>query len=351
MNTRLLGRTGLRVSEVGFGAWAVGGNRYGNSYGPTDDDASLAAIHAALDGGCTFFDTADVYGHGHSEALLGQALAQRRLRDTVVLATKGGGNFYNRGVDPRIARRYTERTGRSLDDYAPDAVLPFTHRVDFDPAYIRFALEQSLRRLRTDRIDLYQLHNPSLEQIRDGGIFDVLDDLRQEGKILCYGVSIHDPAEGLAAIVGGRCQAIQVVYNLFSQDAARELFPAAQRAGVAIVAREPLANGLLSGKYNAGIPADSRAALPGYEWLAGRARDEAQLAKVRALQSVADDLGCTLAQLALAWCLKNPNVSTIITGASRVSQLHENMKALDVGSQLTPDVMARIDAILGNKPA
>ena len=201
-----------------------------------------AAIHAALDGGCTFFDTADVYGHGHSEALLGEVLAERpRVREQVVIATKGGGNFYNRDVDPKIARQFAERSGRSLDAFEPDTVLPFTHRLEFDPAYIRFAVEQSLRRLQTDVIDLYQLHNPSLTQIADGGVFDVLDDLNRAGLIRFCGVSIHDPAEGLAAVAGGRCDTIQVVYNMFSPDAAQQLFPGHAGSECRHRRREPLA--------------------------------------------------------------------------------------------------------------
>ncbi len=112
----------------------------------------------------------------------------------------------------------------------------------------------------------------------------------------------------------------------------------------------PLASGMLTGKYSAGIPADSRGALPGYEWLRARLTDQERLKKVQALEPIAADLGCALAQLALAWCLKNPNVSTVITGASRVSQVHENMRALDVVAKLTPEVMERIEAVLGNKP-
>ena len=133
---RTLGRTGIRVSEVGFGAWGIGGNAHGNSYGPTEDATSIAAVRRAIDLGCTFFDSADVYGWGHSEEVLGEALAD--CRQDVVIATKVGGDFYHGGV-----------------------------RLNFDPGYIAFALDRSLQRLRTDHVDVYQLHNPPLEMTGD----------------------------------------------------------------------------------------------------------------------------------------------------------------------------------------
>ena len=159
----MLGRTGLAVSPIGFGAWAIGGNRFGNSYGPTDDAESLRAVRRAYDLGCNFFDTADVYGHGHSEQLLGEALAG--IRQRVLVATKVGGNFYNRGVNPLLLGRIAEAVGRPVGELAPDVPLPVTHDADFSPEYVRFAVEQSLRRLATDYIDLLQLHNPALSLI------------------------------------------------------------------------------------------------------------------------------------------------------------------------------------------
>src|SRR6266487_5326122 len=230
MRARTLGRTRLQVSEIGFGAWAIGGNAHGNSYGPTDDTQSIAAIRRALDLGVNFFDTADVYGWGHSEEILGQALEGRR--DDVVLATKVGGDFYHGGV-----------------------------RTNFEPGYIAFALEQSLRRLRTDRVDLYQLHNPPPEMMGDPATYEALDSLRAEHRIEHYGVSIHEPYEGTLCLEAGKPDVLQVPFSLFRQEWIDELFAEARTAGVGIIAREPLGNGFLTGRIRPDVrfpPGDIR---------------------------------------------------------------------------------------------
>jgi aryl-alcohol dehydrogenase-like predicted oxidoreductase len=218
MKYRNLGRTGLRVSEVGFGAWAIGGNAHGNSYGPTDDAESVAAVRKAVELGVNLFDTADVYGWGHSERILGEAL--QGVRDDVLIATKVGGDFYGGLV-----------------------------RMNFSPTYIPFALERSLERLRTDRVDLYQLHNPPLEVLFDEEVMGVLEMLKEKGKVGHVGVSIHEPEEGVAAIGTGSFEAIQLPFNALRLEWLDELFPLAQEKGVGVVAREPLANGFLTGKY------------------------------------------------------------------------------------------------------
>ena len=161
MNRRVLGRTGFSVSEIGFGGWAIGGNAYGNSYGPTDDAESKRAIRRAYDLGCNFFDTADVYGHGHSEELLGEVLAD--VRPQVILATKVGATFYNRDVHPLLRDRVSAMVGTPFEEIAPDAVLPVTHDSTFTPEYVRFAVEQSLKRLRTDYLDLLAAPQPAPE--------------------------------------------------------------------------------------------------------------------------------------------------------------------------------------------
>ncbi|MBK7204385.1 aldo/keto reductase [Candidatus Amarolinea dominans] len=224
MKYRTLGRTGLRVSEIGFGGWAIGGAAFGNSYGPTDDAAS-ARRSSALELGCTFSTRPMSTAMGHSEELLGQALHDAAARDQVIIATKVGANFYHRDVDPALAPGLSRHLGRPLADFPADAVLPVAHGANFRPDYLRFACEQSLRRLRREVIDLYQLHNPGLALIEQGEIWQALDDLKQAGKIRFYGVSIHQPVEGIAALVGGKADTIQVVYNLLDQAAASQLFP------------------------------------------------------------------------------------------------------------------------------
>jgi aryl-alcohol dehydrogenase-like predicted oxidoreductase len=316
---RVLGRTGLAVSTIGFGAWGIGGNSVGNSYGPTDDAESRRAVRRAYELGCNFFDTADVYGHGHSEALLGETLQD--VRHDVILATKVGGNFYNRAVDPRMAGRIGEALGHPLDREPADAPLPVTHDVNFSPSYIRFAVEQSLRRLRTDYIDLLQLHNPSLEQIADSETYRVLDDLKGEGKIRFYGVSVHPPEEGIAAVQVTRPDTVQIVYNIARREAEDGFFTAASAAHVGVIAREPLANGFLAGRYGADSvwpKGDIRARMP--------RPYVAQLAALgERVKELAGQAGVTAAQLAVRFVLDNPAVSVVIVGMKTVAQVEDNL--------------------------
>jgi len=316
---RVLGRTGLAVSPIGFGAWAIGGDRFGNSYGPTDDAESRRAVRRAHELGCNFFDTADVYGHGHSEEVLADAL--RGIRSDVIVATKVGGNFYNRDVNPQLRGRIEQALGRPLAALPPDAPLPVTHDSCFDPGYVRFAVEQSLRRLGTDYIDLLQLHNPTLDLIADPETYRVLDDLKAEGKIRFYGVSVHPPEEGLAAVEVTRPDTVQIVYNLVRREAADRFLPAAHAAHVGVIAREPLANGFLAGKYR-----------PDSTWEKGDIRARmarpyvAQLAALGSrVAELAADTGVTAAQLALRFVLDNHAVSVVIVGMKTLSQVEENL--------------------------
>ena len=305
MKYRNLGGSGLRVSEVGFGAWAIGGNAHGNSYGPTDDKTSIEAVQKALELGCNFFDTADVYGHGHSEELLGQAL--KGHRDSVIIATKVGGDFYH---DPP--------------------------RMNFNPDYLEFALAKSCERLGTDYVDLYQLHNPPVQLTKNRRIFDSLETLKESGKIMQYGISIHDPHEGLVAIKEGRPAAIQVVFNILRQEAKNQLFKVAQDNSVGIIAREPLANGFLSGKFRS----DST-------FLLGDIRHNFPQDYVRSLTYASEQLRFlesktrTLAQASLRFVLDHKEVSTTIPGAKTTQQTEENMRAADITS-LTGEETLRI---------
>lgn len=281
----------MKVSEIGFGAWAIGGNKHGNSYGPTNDDESMAAVRRAFELGCNFYDTADIYGWGHSEELLGQALAD--VRERCIIATKVGGDFYHGQV-----------------------------RINFARDYVEFALKKSLERLGTDYVDLYQLHNPSLEMIRDGRIFEVMRQLKRSGRIRFWGVSIHAPIEGVEAIRVGKPDSIQVVYNLLRPHAAESLFPYAEANGVAVIAREPLANGFLTGKYSAAstfTPGDIRHSWPA-SFILSRVMTTEML---RFLEKP----NRSLAQAALGFALSNDAVSVAIPGAKNVKQIEENFRA------------------------
>jgi len=291
MRNRPLGRTGLQVAEIGFGAWAIGGNAHGNSYGPTNDADSIAAVRQAVDLGVNFFDTADVYGWGHSEEVLGEALADHR--DRVALATKVGGDFYHGGV-----------------------------RMNFDPGYVAFALERSLRRLRTDHIDLYQLHNPPAEMMGDAETYEVLEALKGEHKIDHFGVSVHEPVEALMCLEAGKPEVLQIPFSLFRQEWIDGVFPAARRAGVGLIAREPLGNGFLTGKIrsDARFPqGDIR-----HHWPPSMIAGRSAAAEHLAFLSRSDR---TLTQAALLFVLAFPEISVAIPGAKSVAQVEENVAA------------------------
>ena len=291
MHTRTLGRTGLTVSEIGFGAWAIGGNAHGNSYGPTDDRESISAVRRAVDLGVKFFDTADVYGWGHSEELLGEALEGRR--DDVILATKVGGDFYHGGV-----------------------------RMNFDPGYVAFALDRSLKRLRTDRVDVYQLHNPPAEMMGDPATYETLESLKAEHKIDHYGVSVHEPSEALLCLEAGRPEVLQIPFSLFRQEWIDDFFGEARRAGIGVIAREPLGNGFLSGTIRPDArfpPGDIRHHWPP-SMIAGRATAASRLSFLAGPSR-------TMAQAALRFVLSFPEVSVTIPGSKTVAQLEENVAA------------------------
>ena len=289
MQYRTLGRTGLRISEVGFGAMTIGGE----VFGATDDQESLRALHRAIDLGINFIDTADAYGRGHSEELLAQVLKTRR--NEVILATKGGNQF-------------TVRQGLR----------------NFDPDYITSALEQSLRRLQIETIDLYQLHNPSPEVMRRGEIFDRLDRFKREGKIRFYGVSLEKTADGIVAIETGKPDTLQVVYNILHQDPEEQLFPLAQQEHIGIIARVPLERGVLSGRFK------STAEFAQRDWRRGVFPDEALTqanAAVEKLQFLVKEEVPNLAQAALRFVLCHPAVSTMIPGIRTVKQAEDNAAA------------------------
>ncbi len=311
MNYRTLGRTGLTISELGFGAWAVGGNQHGNSYGPTNDDTSIQAIQLATELGCNFFDTADVYGYGHSEEIVAEGLSKAGRLNDVIIATKVGGNF---------------TSGQTV--------------MDFSAEHIRSAVDASLKRLGRDYIDLYQLHNPSRQIILDGDVFEVLDELKTAGKIRFYGVSAHTVAEGLACLKSGKPDTIQIVYNLSSllqsENPAEQLFPQAQFQNIGIIAREPLANGFLTGKQTQSTtypPGDIRSSWPSHY----RAH------KIRLAESLRflEQSDRSLTQAAIRFVLDEPAVASVLVGIKTVQQTRENFAAMTL-PQLTGEEQQRI---------
>lgn len=295
MRYRTLGKTGLQVSEIGFGGWAIAGNRYGDSYGPTEDAVSLAALNRAYELGCTFFHTADVFGHGHGETLIGEALKGWR-REEVVIATQGG------------------------QDFSGEAVKP-----NFSETALRQAVDASLRRLGVEAIDVYQLHTPPLELIQHGKVFEVLQDLKQAGKIRTYGVSIQDPQEGIQAIRLGAVDTVMAIWNLFDRRIEKALLEACREHRTGLLVREPLARGVLAEAFREGMTfgkGDHRAVWP-RPFVSRRIQAAGEFRKI--LPEGYDGLD----QLALGYALHDPAVSCVVAGCKTPEQVARNMAASD----------------------
>jgi aryl-alcohol dehydrogenase-like predicted oxidoreductase len=297
MEQRPLGRTGADVSVIGLGTWQLGGD-----WGDVDDDAAEEVLEAALDAGVTLLDTADVYGDGRSEERIRKALAPRGDRPFV--ATKAG-----RRADPFEAAQYT-------------------------PENLRAWIDRSRRNLGVDTLDLVQLHCPPPATYEDDRVYDTLDTLVAEEAIAAYGVSVETVAEGMRALARPGVQSLQVILNIFRRKPLEELLPAAQRAGVGILARVPLASGLLTGKYDESttFPADDHrnfnrngAAFDVGETFAGVPFDVG----VAAAREVAAISGPDIptAAFSLRWVIDQPGVTTVIPGARNVTQVRGNVAA------------------------
>jgi len=299
MKQRRLGKTGLRVSEIGFGGWGIGGAQFGNSYGPTNDSVSHAAIVRALERGVTLFDTADIYGHGHSEALLGEVLADWAGPPPTVV-TKGGINFY--------------RNDGTLEP-------------DWTPYSIARAVQQSLGRLRRDLLDVYLLMNPNVQELDRWRAWETLDALRRAGKIAHFGVSVQTPEDGVWLLKNNKpVQVIQVALSVFFQSATVELLDLARKRGVGILAREPLANGFLAGGYGSNAvfaSGDIRAALPP-EYVQAMTQTAAKLG------FLSEGGARTPAQAALRFVLDEPRVASAVVGMKTPTQVDENIGAATV---------------------
>ena len=322
MNYRRLGKSGLQVSELSFGAWVTFAQQI-------SEKTAEELMTIAYDAGVNFFDNAEAYADGKAEIVMGKILKRGRWRrDTFLVSSKvfWGGDLPNQ---EGLSRKH-----------------------------IFEACHAALKRLRVDYLDLYFCHRPDPQTPTEETV-RAMSDLVRQGKVLYWGTSEWSAeqiseAHQLARDLHGVPPTMeQPQYNMFHREKVeKEFAPLYDSVGLGTTTWSPLASGLLTGKYNDGDPGNTRISLKNYEWLREQFQNKearARLAKVKKLAEVADDLGTSLPKLALAWCLKNPRVSTVITGASKPKQVRENMKAIEVAGRLTSDVMARIDKILKNK--
>ena len=308
MNYRSIGNTDLKVSELSFGTWAIGG-----AWGKTNDEESLKALDYAIGNGVNFFDTADVYGDGHSEELLAKA-------------TKG------KHADIHIATKFCR---------ASDVHDPKTYSAERVTEYC----ENSLRRLGREQIDLFQIHCPPLEIIKDGQVFDVLDRLKEQGKIRYYGVSVETVEEGLLCLEQPSVSSLQVIFNILRQKPLDELFPKAKEQGVGILARVPLASGLLTGKFNVNTKFETDdhrnfnehgAAFNIGETFAGLGLEKG-VELAGKLKWIAEGRG-NMTRAALKWILEHDEISCVIPGFKTVAQVEDNLQTENLSAYTKEEI-------------
>jgi voltage-dependent potassium channel beta subunit len=319
MEYRHLGRSGLRVSVLSFGSWVT--------FGPQlHSHLAVECLDAAHQKGVNFFDNAESYAGGESERIMGQAIAELGWpRHSYVISTKV---FWGLFDEPNMSNTLNRK-------------------------YLMQAIDGSLERLGLDFVDLLFCHRNDPETPLEETVW-AMSDIVSAGKALYWGTS-EWPADEIRAAweIAERHHLHKPVmeqpqYNILTRrKVEREFARLYDEIGLGLTTWSPLASGLLTGKYRDGVPEGSRASLPGYEWLRQMLTDPDRNAAVQSLGAIADGLGCTLAQFAIAWCAANPNVSTVITGASRVSQVEDNMAALDVIPLITDDVRGRVDEAVG----
>ncbi len=324
MEYRFLGRSGLKVSALSFGSWVTFGEQI-------DEDVAYESMKVAYDAGVNFFDNAEVYADGRSETMMGNIIQKAGWKRTdLVLSTK----IFWGGEGPN------------------DQGLSFKH--------IKEGTEAALKRLQTDYVDLIFCHRPDKFTPIEETVW-AMNQMINEGKALYWGTSEWSAeqirhAHGVARREHLRPPLMeQPQYNMFHRERVeKEYAPLYRDIGLGTTIWSPLASGLLTGKYNDGVPEGSRLDMEEYSWLRERLleteRGREKLKKVEKLVPVAEDLGIAMPQLALAWCLKNSDVSTVITGASKPKQVEQNMEAIEVTDKLTDDVMERIEEVLDNKP-
>lgn len=317
MNYRHLGKAGIQLSELSFGSWVTFHNQAGV-------DATAEMMSAAYDAGVNFFDNAETYAGGKSEEIMGAALKKLAWRrGSYLISTK---LFWGLHQGPNEHNTLNRK-------------------------YLLEAIDGSLARLGTDYVDLLFCHRADPSTPVEETVW-AMHNIIERGKALYWGTSEWEAADIVTAIEIAERHHLhkpvveQPVYNLFEQHRLGADYKAVyEEHRLGSTTWSPLASGLLTGKYKAGIPGDSRGALEGFDWLREKLTDQGRLAKVSALEPLAAGMGATLAQFSLAWCLQNPYVSTVLTGASRVEQVHENMKALNFVDKFTPDLMSEIGRI------
>ena len=323
MEYRYLGASGLQVSALSLGAWVTYGEQ-------TGEDVAYACMEAAYNAGVNFFDNAEAYAGGQAETFMGNVIRRAGWkRSDLVISTKifWGGDGPN---DTGLSRKH-----------------------------IIEGTEAALARLQMPYVDLIFCHRPDLNTPIEETV-RAMNHIISQGKAYYWGTSEWDASQIMEAVAIARREHLipplmeQPEYNMFRRERVeKEYAPLYAKLGLGTTTWSPLASGLLTGKYNQGFPQEARASLDGYEWLREQFESEEgkrKLGKVRELTTIANELGCSMAQLAMAWCLRAPFVSTVITGASRPEQVTENMAAFDVVSTLTPAIQDRIEIILDNKP-
>jgi len=320
---RRLGRSGLKLSALSLGSWVTFGKQ-------VDTPAAVALLSQALDAGVNFFDNAEGYEAGASEIIMGQALARLAPpRDTYAVSSKvfwGGDQPLQLGLSAK---------------------------------HVRDACDAALRRLGVDYLDLFFCHRPDIDTPIEETV-RAMHQLILQGKVLYWGTSEWSAQQITEAYAVAAAHHLtpptmeQPQYNLFNRERIEDEYqPLFERYGLGTTTWSPLASGILTGKYNDGFPSDSRLNLSGYEWLKKLwtgARGEARLSQVRELTALAKDMGISMTHLAIAWCLREPSVSTVILGASRPQQLEDNLASLNALKHLTPDVLERIESIIDNRP-
>lgn len=322
MKYRQLPRTDLQLSEVGFGAWTVATNWWGQ----ISEEDRAALLENALEQGVTFFDTADTYGEGYGEEILAKVLGHRRKE--IVIATKFGYDFYDKTI-PRVGHQ--ERPQK------------------FDREFVIYACEQSLRRLRSDYIDLYQVHNPRIGALERDELFETLEQLQFEGKVRYFGVALGPDIgwfeEGEAAMRQRRVHSLQIIYSILEQEPARDFFPIAGEERVGLLSRVPHASEVLTGRYiepptfdESDHRANRRA-----EWM------KQALRKVEQVKFLAgDDVGRTMSQAAIKFCLAQPTIVSVLPNFTNLEELREYTAAVEA-PDLTGQEQSRLDDLWQNR--